>query len=103
MASSLAIPVGTICAETSYCIAILVIGGTDNPASSIWNGYSLVPCADPRYLMTRRRRVATWATTLGIEKSHTDRYVLFQSVSRQRAAPSFAGLDDGDAFVLEQL
>ena len=33
------------------------------PSSSIRNGYSLVPCAVPRYLTTRSRRVETWSVT----------------------------------------
>ena len=34
-----------------------VIGRTENPCSSMRNGYSLVPWVLPRYLTTRRRRV----------------------------------------------
>ena len=34
-----------------------MIGSTTKPWPEIRNGYSLVPCADPRYLTTRRRRV----------------------------------------------
>ena len=33
------------------------------PSSSIRNGYSLVPCAVPRYLTMRSRRVETWSIT----------------------------------------
>ena len=34
-----------------------VTGSTTKPLAEIRNGYSLVPCADPRYLITRSRRV----------------------------------------------
>ena len=37
----------------------MVTGGTENPRAVIRNGYSLVWCADPRYLTTRSHRVET--------------------------------------------
>ena len=40
-----------------------VIGSTVKPRAEIRKGYSLVPCADPRYLTTRRRRVEISALT----------------------------------------
>jgi len=34
-----------------------VIGRTEMPVSPIRNGYSFVPCSEPRYLRIRSRRV----------------------------------------------
>src|SRR5262249_48787443 len=52
--------------ETARCDrhhgdALLV--DTVMPCSSMMNGYSLVPCAEPRYLTMRRRRVESWSCT----------------------------------------
>src|SRR5664279_582023 len=38
---------------------VAVIGSTTMPRSVITNGYSFVPCSDPRYFATRSRRVAS--------------------------------------------
>ena len=40
-----------------------VIGSTMKPSASMRNGYSLVPCAVPRYFTTRSRRVETCSST----------------------------------------
>ena len=40
-----------------------VIGITVMPCSSIMNGYSFVPCTEPRYFTMRRRRVERWSVT----------------------------------------
>ena len=40
-----------------------MIGRTLIPSSSIRNGYSFVPWADPRYLTMRSLRVETWSMT----------------------------------------
>ena len=41
---------------------------TENPCSSIMNGYSFVPWAEPRYLTIRMRRVAICSATLWLRK-----------------------------------
>jgi hypothetical protein len=48
---------------------------TEKPRSSIRNGYSLLPCDDPRYFTIRSRRVAIWsATRLSSEITQSDTY-----------------------------
>ena len=63
MASSRAMPVDTRSVDASWLRPSDVIGITEKPFSSIKNGYSLVPCADPRYLTTRNRLVDTCSMT----------------------------------------
>ena len=41
----------------------LVIGSTETPESPIRNGYSLVPCSEPRYLRIRSLRVEVCSLT----------------------------------------
>ena len=40
-----------------------MIGRTVTPDSPIRNGYSLVPCSEPRYLRIRSRRVEVCSIT----------------------------------------
>ena len=56
-----------------------VIGRTEMPCSSIRNGYSLVPCAEPRYLTTRSRRVEICVGHAVIEQDHAVGDVLLQA------------------------
>jgi hypothetical protein len=50
-------PLGSRSIDTSWARPLDVIGITVMPCSSMMNGYSLVPWAEPRYLTMRRRRV----------------------------------------------
>ena len=63
MASRRGIPVEIRSSDAWWFSAVDVIGTTENPVSSIRNGYSLVPWAVPRYFTTRSRRVVTWSAT----------------------------------------
>ncbi len=56
-------PLETRSSETSWSRSADVIGITLMPCWSIRNGYSLVPCAEPRYLTIRRRRVEICSLT----------------------------------------
>src|SRR5690349_2072207 len=69
------------------------------PSSSIRNGYSFVPCAAPRNLTIRRRRVEIWVSTRWsstITQSET-----YSSLAGDRSVAALACDDGGDALVLE--
>src|SRR6476619_6598110 len=57
IASRSAMPLDTRSLEASCARPADVIGITTMPAWSMIKGYSFVPCAEPRYLTSRRRRV----------------------------------------------
>ena len=55
-----------------------VIGSTEMPCSSMRNGYSFVPWAEPRYLTTRRRRVeicswTRWSSRMTQSETYSSR------------------------------
>ena len=52
-------PVDNRSSEATWLRPAEVMGRTENPSSSIRNGYSLVPWAVPRYFTMRIRRVDT--------------------------------------------
>src|SRR5438552_3786145 len=63
IASNPATPVDR-CALDAWCASPSdVIGSTETPWSSMRNGISLPPCAEPRYLRMRNRRVALCSIT----------------------------------------
>src|SRR5690348_9972287 len=55
--SRLGTPVEILSVEAPWVNPSEVMGITEIPWLSIRNGYSLVPCEEPRYFTTRRRRV----------------------------------------------
>src|ERR1700745_4055155 len=57
IASRSGMPLETRSLEASCASPAEVIGITVIPCWSIMKGYSFVPCAEPRYLTSRRRRV----------------------------------------------
>ena len=71
-------------------------GITAMPSSSIRNGYSLVPCVEPRYLTIRRRRVEPDADAM-VEQDHAVRDIFLQPLPGQLCLAAFAGDDGGDA------
>src|SRR5215217_4739060 len=49
--------------DTPCCNFKDVIGNTEIPSSSIRNGYSFVPCTEPRYFMILKSLVEIWLLT----------------------------------------
>ena len=78
-----------------------MIGSTTKPWAEIKKGYSLVPCADPRYLTTRRRRVEISALHPMVEHDHAVGDVLLDPVPGEATVAPLPGHDRGDAPVLE--
>ena len=79
-----------------------MIGTTTMPRSVIRNGYSLVPCSEPRYLTTRRRRVEIWSSTRWSSGDHAVGDVLLDAEAGQAApSPRSPVITDGQAAVLE--
>ena len=71
------------------------------PWSSMRKGYSLVPCAEPRYLTTRSRRVVTWSCTrLSSRMTQSETYSS-SPCAGQLPRAALAGDHGGDAAVLE--
>ena len=65
----------TVSSDTSWVRPAPVTGSTLMPSSSMRNGYSLVPCAEPRYFTTRNRRVVIWSCTrLSSSTTQSDTY-----------------------------
>ena len=75
--------------------------GREMPSSSIRNGYSLVPCAEPRYLTTRSRRVEICSCDPVVQQDDAVGDVFLQAVAGERALAALAGDDGRDALVLE--
>ena len=94
-------PVEIRSVEAICCKPSEVIGSTEKPSSSIRNGYSFVPCVEPRYLTTRSRREEIWSLDAMVEHDDAVGDVLFQSLARQRRFAAFAGDDGRHAFVLQ--
>ncbi len=78
-----------------------LIGSTDRPCSSIRVGYSFVPCAEPRYLTIRRRRVAIWLMTRWSRKITQSLTYSSRPWRVSVLAALLAGDDRGHALVLE--
>ena len=49
--------------------------------SSMRNGYSLVPCGEPRNFTTRSRRMASWSSTRWSREITQSRDVLLEAVA----------------------
>ena len=77
-----------------------MIGRTENPCSSIRNGYSFVPCAVPRYL-TRQPPCRHLLRHPVVEENHAIRDVFLQALAGQRPVAALGGDDRGDPLVLE--
>ena len=56
------------------------------PSSSIRNGYSLVPWAEPRYLTIRSRRVEICSVDPVVEDDHAVGDVLLEAVAGQASS-----------------
>ena len=74
--SSRATPVEIRSDDASCVRPIEVTGRTESPSSSIRNGYSLVPCAEPRYFTIRSRRVeicsvTRWSSTITASETYS--------------------------------
>ena len=57
-------PVETFSALPGWSRPAEVMGITERPSLSMTKGYSFVPCLEPRYLITRIRRIAICSFTL---------------------------------------
>ena len=66
--------------------AATVIGSTPMPSSSIRNGYSLVPCAEPRYLTIAQPARRDLIVDAVIEQDHAVGDVLLEAVAGELAA-----------------
>ncbi len=54
-------PVLSRFSDTLWSSRSEVTGSTEMPRGPMRNGYSFVPCEEPRYFTMRRRRVDTWS------------------------------------------
>ena len=78
-----------------------MIGSTETPRSPMRNGYSLVPCSEPRYFSTRSRRVEVCSVDAVVEHDHAVRDVLLDAVAGEGPVAALAGDDRGDPALLE--
>ena len=85
---------GASCSSSSE-----VTGSTVMPSRLMRNGYSLVPCVEPRYFTTRMRRVEIWSCTRW--SSEITASVMYSSRPWRVniCSPRSAVIDGGDAAV----
>src|SRR5262245_29732451 len=100
MASSRSSPVETRSLLAAWFSPREVMGKTSTPPSSIRKGYSFVPWLDPRYLTTRRRRVATCSSTRW-SRAITQSETYSSRPCRVSPLASFGRDKSRDALVLE--
>ena len=71
-------PLETRSLEAWCCSPTEVMGSTEMPVSSMRNGYSLLPCVEPRYLTTRKRldeamSTTRWSSTMTQSETYSSR------------------------------